>query len=421
MVLAIAGVCAWAIPQPSQAQCVPTTPMSGDTVVCSPNQDGNYAVSNLNSLTVQILPGASINGTFVATGIGTLTFLNSGNTNGLVTLNTTTSLVFQNSGVINQGLMITAAGTRLDHQRCRPHHQRHFPDLRRWCSQHHEWRDAQQRHPADGQWIQPRGQPCGSDRQHGIRSTGTSVDTVDNSGTIQGGTFDLGAGNDIVISRAGVINSDVNTGAGDDTLTMLGGLLRRVNAGSGNDTATIEGGQIDDRYSGQDGDDQLTWTGGRVRNIDMGNGTDTALLKGLPSSSLDFGELTSVSGGQGPNDRLTFEGTDAFGPSRFTLWERVDLTNNSSLTLGGGALVLGDSGTSTGTMSINSSSILFAGGGQNGAALQFRFARDRDECRNHRSTNGGVNATDSLRIKGNYALSSIRGSSADLVSHRSRL
>ncbi len=182
---------------------------------------------------------------------------------------------------------------------------------------------------------------------------------------------------------------------------MLGGLLRRVNAGSGNDTATIQGGQIDDRYSGQDGNDQLTWTGGRVRNIDMGNGTDTALLKGLPSASLDFGELTSVSGGQGPNDRLTFEGTDAFGPSRFTLWERVELTNDSSLTLGGGALTLGDSGTSTGTMSIDSSSTLFAGGGQSsvvpfnsGSLVTVTNAGTID------LTNGA--ATDSLRIKGNY-------------------
>ena len=108
---AVAAACAWYVPQAAEAACLPTSPASGGTVTCSPNQDGNYAVSNLNSLTVQILPGASINGTFVATGIGTLTFLNSGSTNGLVTLDTTTSLVFQNSGVINQGLMITAAGT----------------------------------------------------------------------------------------------------------------------------------------------------------------------------------------------------------------------------------------------------------------------------------------------------------------------
>ena len=108
----------------------------------------------------------------------------------------------------------------------------------------------------------------------------------------------------------------------------------------------------------------LTWTGGSVRNIDMGNGTDTALLRGLPSTSLDVGELNSVSGGQGANDSLTFEGTNAVGPNRFTLWERVELTSNSSLTFAGGNLTLGDSGTSTGTLSIDSSSTLFAGGGQ---------------------------------------------------------
>ena len=108
---AFMAVSAWCLPQPAEAQCLPANPASGGTVTCSPDQNGNYTVSNLDSLTVHILPGASINGTFVATGIGTLAFLNSGNTNGLATLSTTTSLVFQNSGVINQGLTITSSGT----------------------------------------------------------------------------------------------------------------------------------------------------------------------------------------------------------------------------------------------------------------------------------------------------------------------
>src|SRR5262249_37356979 len=109
-------------------------------------------------------------------------------------------------------------------------------------------------------------------------------------------------------------------------------------------------------------------------------------------------------GGQGANDRLTFDDTDAFGPSRFTLWEQVDLTNASSLTLGGGALTLGDSGTGTGQLSIDSSSTLLSGSGQSsgvpfnsGALVTVANAGTIDL-----STNAPQD-TDSLRIAGNYA------------------
>ena len=88
------------------------------------------------------------------------------------------------------------------------------------------------------------------------------------------------------------------------------------------------------------------------------------MLRGLPAASLDFGTLTSVSGGLGAGDRLTFENVSAFGPNRFTLWELVELTNNSSLTFGGGALTLGDSGTGSGQLSIAAGSTLFAGSGR---------------------------------------------------------
>ena len=182
---------------------------------------------------------------------------------------------------------------------------------------------------------------------------------------------------------------------------MLGGLIRRVNAGTGNDTATIEGGTIDDRYSGQDGNDNLTWSGGRVRNIDMGAGTDTALLSGLPSTSLDF--WTSVSGGLGAGDTLTFEQHRRFGPSRFTLWERVELKNNSSLTLGGGTLTLGDSAPAPATLSIDASSTLFAGGGQNFVGP---FTTGQPVTVTNEGaidlTNGPPSTPDRLTIAGNY-------------------
>lgn len=80
------AVCAFHMPYEAQAACLPVSPTSGGTVICSPNQDGNYSVSGLDTLSVNILSGAAINGTFSATDINVLDFLNSGNTNGLVTL-----------------------------------------------------------------------------------------------------------------------------------------------------------------------------------------------------------------------------------------------------------------------------------------------------------------------------------------------
>ena len=402
-VLAIAGVCAWGIPQPSRAQCVPTNPASGSTVTCSSNQNGNYAVSGLSSLNVRVEPNANVNGTFSATGMGALDFLNGGNINGLVTLDTATNLVFRNSGVINQGLSITSAGTTVVINDAGRNINGTFQIAGDGAHTVTNGGTLNNGILLTGNGSSRLVNLAGATVNSGIQSTGTSVDTVDNSGTIQGGTFDLGAGNDTVISRAGVINNDVNTGAGDDTLTMLGGLLRRVNAGSGNDTATISGGQIDDRYSSQDGNDQLTWTGGTVRNIDMGDGTDLAMLRGLPAASLDFGTLTSVSGGLGAGDRLIFDDIDAFGPNRFTLWELMELTNGSSLTLGGGALTLGDAGTGFGRLSIEAGSTLFAGGGQS-SILPFTPGQLVTVTNSGLIdlTNGGLNATDSLRIAGHY-------------------
>jgi hypothetical protein len=61
---------AMSFPTGALAACV----LGGTSVVCSPNQDGNYAVSSLPDLSVLIQTNANINGTFSATDIGNLTF-----------------------------------------------------------------------------------------------------------------------------------------------------------------------------------------------------------------------------------------------------------------------------------------------------------------------------------------------------------
>ena len=81
----------------------------------------------------------------------------------------------------------------------------------------------------------------------------------------------------------------------------------------------------------------------------------------------------------------------------------MELTNNSSLTLGGGALTLGDAGTGFGRLSIEAGSTLFAGGGQS-SILPFTPGQLVTVTNSGLIdlTNGGLNATDSLRIAGHY-------------------
>ncbi len=59
---------------------------------------------------------------------------------------------------------------------------------------------------------------------------------------------------------------------------------------------------------------------------------------------------------------LNFNNTQASGLSRFTNWSTINATNGSQLTLDNNGLTLGNSGTLTGTLNVDSTSTLFAGG-----------------------------------------------------------
>ena len=122
-----------------------------------------------------------------------------------------------------------------------------------------------------------------------------------------------------------------------------------------------------------------------------------------------MGSINNVSGGPGSGDRSTFDDTSAFRPERFRSWELVRLTDHSLLSLGpsltqaGGALTLGDSGTGSGTLSIDSTSTLFAGGGT-GSVLPFSgtsLATVINAGVIDLRDNGG-STTDRLAITGNY-------------------
>lgn len=151
---------------------------------------------------------------------------------------------------------------------------------------------------------------------------------------------------------------------GDTTVTKQGGAVRRL---SGN--AVICAGDfpnavdnIGGNFIGRAdlGDDVLRWTGGTITGVvTLNTGNDTAILSNLTPANM----APVVDGGLG-TDTLTLSNVVTPDGARFTQWESIALTNGTQLTLDSN-LVLGDAGTLTGSLSIDATSTLFAGGGVN--------------------------------------------------------
>jgi outer membrane autotransporter protein len=100
--------------------------------------------------------------------------------------------------------------------------------------------------------------------------------------------------------------------------------------------------------------------GGRILGqVDMGNGNDTATFIGIDSAR--FAGITALIGGPG-NDVLVFDSsTPTIPTSSIAGWESIGLRNASVFTLDGD-LVLGDTGTRTGSLEIDGTSALIAPG-----------------------------------------------------------
>lgn len=248
---------------------------------------------------------------------------------------------------------------------------------------------------------------------HGIRSLETTAGTqLTNSGTITqlgsggsgvlmtGGTLTNQAGGSISGQVAGVnvtsgaanvINSGTITGVSGLGLTFAGTFANMVtNSG-------IINGNVDLGA----GDDTFTWqnAGTITGTISLGTGTDTATLRNLTNANL--AGTTLADGGPGV-DRLVLDNA-SLSSTLFTNWETVELTNGSQFTLTG-PLVLGDSGTLTGTLSIDQTSTLFAGAGVNPTIRSFDGVSfvTVTNAGFIDLTNGASGTTDSLTIAGNY-------------------
>lgn len=97
------------------------------------------------------------------------------------------------------------------------------------------------------------------------------------------------------------LNININSGAGDDNISVSGGVVvNQINGGAGNDTFTIAGASTVTKIVGGAGNDIVTATGSvNIAEILGGDGNDTVLMSGSSFA-------TSIDGGAG-NDNITLQ------------------------------------------------------------------------------------------------------------------
>lgn len=217
--------------------------------------------------------------------------------------------------------------------------------------------------------------------------------TFNNAGTIAGAINAIAlTGNATTITNSGSI-----TAAGSQAISVIGTFDTVIN-----NTGTIAGGNGRAIWT-DSGNDTFNWSAGTVTGfVRLDAGNDAANLTGLTDANL--AGVPSFDGGTG-NDVLTFDRTSASGLGRFVNWETVNVTNGSQLTLDANGLVLGDSGTLTGTLNVDSGSTVFAGGFGGTATIAPAVAAQLVNVNNAGTfdlTNGATATRNTLVINGNY-------------------
>ncbi|UZE26312.1 autotransporter outer membrane beta-barrel domain-containing protein [Pseudomonas sp. B21-056] len=235
-------------------------------------------------------------------------------------------------------------------------------------------------------------------------SGGTIVDAFEDGDIahMSGGTIgrvDMKLDDNLFDMSGGQIIGNLVTGFGQDTIILSAGRIGgNVSVSGGNDSITVSGGEIIGEIRASAGDDRLQWSGGLLHSaVLMGDGNDTALLRGLDETTLAI--TPSLNGGLG-QDILTLEGSTSSTGARYVNWENVNLTQGSRLDLND-ALVLGDSATATGTLTLDSSSVLTSTQGSvtsftAGQLATLNNAGTVDLTRDNARTN------DTLTVQGNY-------------------
>ncbi|HMF67369.1 MAG TPA: autotransporter domain-containing protein [Phyllobacterium sp.] len=217
------------------------------------------------------------------------------------------------------------------------------------------------------------------------------------------GEVNLEQANNEMRMSGGIVDSFVIATQGRDLFILTGGQIGGfVNLGSGDNRIFISGGSIGSTVTTTSGNDQFTWdaAGTIAGAINLGAGNDTGTLQSLTDATLS---TTPSINGEAGTDTLTFANTTATTSGRYVNWENVSLTDNSAFTLDSN-FVVGDSGTGTGSFSIDGTSTLFAGNGVNAAIAPFAAGQlvNVTNAGTIDLTNGSSGATDTFTVLGNY-------------------
>ncbi len=197
----------------------------------------------------------------------------------------------------------------------------------------------------------------------------------------------------------GAIDRNLVTGFGNDTIILSGGTIGGNISVSGI-SVTVTGGTVGGNVTLSFGTDTFTWDGGGVIKgaIDLGAGDDIAALSNLTRDNL--AEADEITGGLG-TDGLTLSNVVTAGVTRLQGWETIKAENGTALTFDGD-LSLGDSGSGTGTLEVDATSLLY-GGGADAAISAFTVGQFANVVNAGTiALTDGNSASDSFRINGNY-------------------
>lgn len=199
----------------------------------------------------------------------------------------------------------------------------------------------------------------------------------------------------------GIVEGNVVTGFDTDTIIISGTAYigGNISVSGGADSVTITDGTVRGQVLLSTGNDIFNWRGGGIvyGAIDMGPDNDVANLASLNQGNL--GAVPLFDGGSGI-DQLNFNNVKAAGMGRFQNWETISLANSTELTFDGD-LVLGDSGTGTGTLTVDDTSTVYAGSGGH-AVRPFNSGALVEMVNAGRIDLTGTGAGDVFTVRGNY-------------------
>ncbi|MCR4269239.1 autotransporter outer membrane beta-barrel domain-containing protein, partial [Nitratireductor sp. ZSWI3] len=216
------------------------------------------------------------------------------------------------------------------------------------------------------------------------------------------GRVNMKLADNVFLMSGGTIDGNLVAGFGNDTVELSGGTIGgNISVSGGNDSVTVTGGTVGGEVRLSVGDDTFNWNGGGILYgaVDLGAGDDTASLGNLTDANI--GATPQITGGTG-TDGLTFDNVKTADVSRFDGWETIDLTNDTQLVFDE-TLTLGDSGTGTGSLTVDAASTIY-GGEANGGIAAFTAGQFVNVVNAGRIdlTNGAAGATDTFTIGGNY-------------------